>query len=192
MPVSLSACSYQWHTNRTNGANREASLTSRYPLLMLRLVLAFWQFVCLCILDMCGSVSVKGDKYISLTVGFRAQNYNRSTDNVRSRLPLVPTKFRFARHFHYPGYQRFFLACDGELRFVGRGPTRVRPKAEDTSSEATHFLRFDRKRKPRMESLWYPGCILTGYINNRPGKKKFTLLRFQRTSIFFHLFLLTC
>ena len=46
MPVSLSACSYQWHTNRTNGANREASLTSRYPLLTVRLGLAFWQFVC--------------------------------------------------------------------------------------------------------------------------------------------------
>ena len=28
-------------TNRTNGANREASLTSRYPLLTVRLVLAF-------------------------------------------------------------------------------------------------------------------------------------------------------
>ena len=34
------------------------------------------------------------------------------------------------------GYQRFFLACVGELRFVGRGPTRVRPRAEDTSGEA--------------------------------------------------------
>ena len=33
----------------------------------------------------------------------------------------------------YPGYQRFFLACDGELRFVGCRQTRVRPKAEDTS-----------------------------------------------------------
>ena len=167
MPVSLSACSYQWHTNRTNGANREASLTSRYPLLTGRLVLAFWQFVCLCILDMCGSVSVKRDKNISLRVGFRAQNNNRSTDNVRSRLPLVRAKFRFARHFDYPGYQRFFLACDGELRFVGRRPTRVRPKAEDTSGETTHFLRLDRKRKPRMKSLWHPGYIFTGYVNNR-------------------------
>ena len=37
---------------------------------------------------------------------------------------------------NYPGYQRFFLVCDGELRFVGRRPTRVRPKAEDTSGEA--------------------------------------------------------
>ena len=165
MPVSLSACSYQWHTNRTNGANREASLTSRYPLLTVRLVLAFWQFVCLCLLDMCGSVSVKGDKFISLSVGFTAQNYNRSTDNVRSRLPLVRTKF------DYPGYQRFFLACDGKLRFVGRRPTRVPPKAEDTSGEATHFLRLDRKRKPRMKSLWHRGYILTGYVNNRPEKK---------------------
>ena len=33
----------------------------------------------------------------------------------------------------YPGYQRLFLACDGELRFVGRRQKRVRPKAEDTS-----------------------------------------------------------
>ena len=31
----------------------------------------------------------------------------------------------------HPGYQRFFLACVGELRFVGRRPTCVRPKAED-------------------------------------------------------------
>ena len=36
----------------------------------------------------------------------------------------------------YPGYQRFFLACVGELRFVGRRPTRVRPKGEDTRGEA--------------------------------------------------------
>ena len=36
----------------------------------------------------------------------------------------------------YPGYHRFFLACDGELRFVGRRPTRVRSKPEDTSGEA--------------------------------------------------------
>ena len=141
------------------------------------------------ILDMRASVSVKEDKYISLSVGFRAQNNNRSTDNVRSRLPLVPTKFRFARHFDYPGYQRFFLACDGELRFVGRRTTRVRPKAEDTSCEATHFLRLDRRRKPRMKSLWHPGYILTGYVNNRP-EKKFTLLRFERTSIFFHFMFL--
>ena len=159
MPVSLSACSYQWHTNRTNGANREASLTSRYPLLTVRLVLAFWQFVCLCLLDMCGSVSVKGNKFISLSVGFTAQNYNRSTVNVRSRLPLVRTKF------DYPGYQRFFLACDGELRFVGRRPTSVRPKAEDTSGEATHFLRLARKRKPRMKRLWHRGYILTPQID---------------------------
>ena len=34
---------------------------------------------------------------------------------------------------HYLGYQRFFLACVGELRFVGRrAATGVRPKAEDT------------------------------------------------------------
>ena len=124
-----SGCPCRYQLAVTNGANREASLTNRYPLLTGRLVLAFWQFVCLCIWDMCGSVSVKRDKYISLSVGFRAQNNNRSTDNVWSGLPLVRTKFRFARHFDYPGYQRFFLVCDGELRFVGRRPTRVRPKA---------------------------------------------------------------
>ena len=36
-----------------------------------------------------------------------------------------------------PGYQRFFLACDGELRFVGRRPTRVWPKTR----AATLFAR---------------------------------------------------
>ena len=34
------------------------------------------------------------------------------------------------------GTRRFFLACVRELRFVGRRPTRVRPKAEDTGGEA--------------------------------------------------------
>ena len=39
----------------------------------------------------------------------------------------------------YPGYERFFLPFDGELRFVGRRPTRIRRKAEDTSGESgTH------------------------------------------------------
>ena len=33
------------------------------------------------------------------------------------------------------GTRVFFLACDGELRFVGHRPTRVWPKAEDTSGE---------------------------------------------------------
>ena len=45
----------------------------------------------------------------------------------------------------YPGYQRFFLACDGELRFVGHRPTQVPPKAEDTRGEAFragHFYTF--------------------------------------------------
>ena len=42
------------------------------------------------------------------------------------------------------GYQRFFLARDGKLRFVGRRPTRVWPKAEDTSGEAARKNRFSR------------------------------------------------
>ena len=45
----------------------------------------------------------------------------------------MPRLFEATRLQQYHGYQRFFLACDGELRFVGRRPTRVRPKAEDTS-----------------------------------------------------------
>ena len=36
------------------------------------------------------------------------------------------------------GTRGFFLACDGELRFVGRRPTRVRPKAELTRAETAH------------------------------------------------------
>ena len=59
----------------------------------------------------------------------------------------------------------FFLACDGELRFVGHRPTRVRPKAEVTRGEvfrAGHFLRLDRNRKPRMKSLWHPGYVVGG------------------------------
>ena len=46
-------------------------------------------------------------------------------------------KQKFPRFpYMYPGYQRFFLECDGELRFVGRRPTRVRLKAEDTRGKA--------------------------------------------------------
>ena len=37
----------------------------------------------------------------------------------------------------YPGNQRFFLTCDGELHFVGHRPTRVRLKAEDTAALVT-------------------------------------------------------
>ena len=37
---------------------------------------------------------------------------------------------------HHLGTRGFFLACDEELRFVGHRPTRVRPKAEDTSGQA--------------------------------------------------------
>ena len=114
---------------------------------------------------MCGSVSVWVSG-LKITTGQR-------------------TKFLFARHFDYPGYQRFFLACDGELRFVGRRPTRVRPKAEDTSGEATRFLRLDRKRKPRVKSLWHRGYILTGYVNNRPEKKNHTITFRENKYVFF-------
>ena len=36
------------------------------------------------------------------------------------------------------GTRGFFLACDGELRFVGCRPTRVQPKAELTRAETAH------------------------------------------------------
>ena len=49
--------------------------------------------------------------------------------------------FFFFLRFHgprHPGYQRFILACDYELR---------RPQAEDTSGEAAR------------KNLWYPGYL---------------------------------
>ena len=52
--------------------------------------------------------------------------------------------FNFGWTIRYPGYQRFFLACDGEFRFVGHRPTRVRPKAEDSRGEAARKNRFSR------------------------------------------------
>ena len=57
----------------------------------------------------------------------------------------------------YPGYRRFFLACDEELR---------RPLADSSSADrekklfafrAGHFLRLNRNQKPRMKSLWHTG-----------------------------------
>ena len=53
------------------------------------------------------------------------------------QLPLSSFLFPLSS---YPRYQRFFHACEGELRLVGHRPTRVRPKAEDTSGE--DFLRL--------------------------------------------------
>ena len=54
--------------------------------------------------------------------------------------------------YYYPGYQRFVLACDAELR---------RPQA-DTSS--AFGRRHDRNRKPRMKSLWHPCRVLYYWI----------------------------
>ena len=42
------------------------------------------------------------------------------------------------------GTRGFFLARDGELRFVSRRPKRVWPKAQDTSGEAARKNRFSR------------------------------------------------
>ena len=55
---------------------------------------------------------------------------------MRRQVFLYVFEFSEQRRNGYPGYQRFFLACVGEVRFVGRRPTRVRPKAEDMSCEA--------------------------------------------------------
>ena len=44
------------------------------------------------------------------------------------------------------GTRGFFLACDGELRFVGHRRTRVRPKAELTRAETAH----ERPLAPRV------------------------------------------
>ena len=54
---------------------------------------------------------------------------------------------------------------------VGRRPSRLRAKAEDTSGEATrknadHYnLRLDRNRKPRMRSLGHQGYPSVGVTN---------------------------
>ena len=53
-------------------------------------------------------------------------------------------------HQIYPGYQRFFLACDEELR---------RPQAHTSSAFGGSLLRLDQNQKPRMKSLWHPGYI---------------------------------
>ena len=46
---------------------------------------------------------------------------------------------------NYPGYHKFFLACDEELRW----------SQADTSSG--HFFRLNQDRKPRTKSRWHPG-----------------------------------
>ena len=80
----------------------------------------------------------------------------------------------------YPGYQRFLLAYDGELRFVGRRPIRVR---------AGHFLRLDRNRKLRMKSLWHPGYSLPrGHAPPLSVKHNFLLLLFGLVFKFIFIF----
>ena len=68
--------------------------------------------------------------------------------NLKIFLPLIMVKVTIMSRFGavkkatYPGYQRFFLACDEELR----RPRADTSSAEDTSGEAfhaRHFLRLD-------------------------------------------------
>ena len=48
----------------------------------------------------------------------------------------------------YPGYQSFFLACDGELRFVGRRPkTRARPETALEKPLAPRGLSLRKKER---------------------------------------------
>ena len=65
--------------------------------------------------------------------------------------------FSGALAFRYPGYQRFFLACDGELRFVGGsekvtyylGLIRViKEKVVVAACKENHFYRSQHLRPP--------------------------------------------
>ena len=56
-------------------------------------------------------------------------------DNFNSciaRAPSARYPANHQQHWTYPGYQRFFLACDGELRFVGRRPKTRAAKSFNT------------------------------------------------------------
>ena len=84
------------------------------------------------------------------------QNYTYPDD-------LAPaTAYDSILQFLYPGYQRFFLACDEELRrpqadtSSAFGRRHERRSREKKSFRTGHFLRLDRNRKPRMKSLWHP------------------------------------
>ena len=63
-----------------------------------------------------------------------------------------PAVYILSPALDYPGYQRFFLACDEELR---------RPRADTSSAEDTR-LRLDR-------NLWYPGKRLTDFEEKIEG-----------------------
>ena len=88
---------------------------------------------------------------------------------------LLETNYKPPKH--YPGYQRFFLACVGELRFFGRRLT---------------LLRLDRNRKPRMKSLWHPGYQSATAFQKKKKKldKLDKSITFKRT-ILHYTFLLT-
>ena len=65
--------------------------------------------------------------------------------------------FSGALAFRYPGYQRFFLACDGELRFVGRSEKVtyyldlirvIKEKVVVSACKENHFYRSQHLRPP--------------------------------------------
>ena len=74
--------------------------------------------------------------------GKKAISLNRRNNNFARASRILHISLPSLHAYYYPGYQRFFLACDGELRFVGRRPMRVPPKAEDTSGEAARIKLF--------------------------------------------------
>ena len=68
----------------------------------------------------------------------------------------------------YPRYQRFFLACVGELRLVGRRSTRVRPKGEDKRGEAAR-----KSLRACLHGVGNPGLVgLVSFVFTLWGTQK--------------------
>ena len=53
------------------------------------------------------------------------------------------------------GTRVFFFECVGMLRFVGRRPTRVRPKADDRNPETAH----EKPLAPRVDIYSVYSCF---------------------------------
>ena len=84
--------------------------------------------------------------------------------------------FQQQLYYCYTGYQRFYLACDDNLR--------TSPKAEDTRGA----LRLNQNRKPRMRSLWHGYNVANFVIKFRVHNTRLSnsVLKGDRLMFSFH------
>ena len=78
----------------------------------------------------------------------------------------------------YPGYFRFFLACNGELRFVGRSSIGQRPKTRAAKLDRNPETAHEKPLAPRVRDFkpaWKKDFVWLVY-NETEGKNVLPVL----------------